>query len=412
MTGELLAGPGNAIACRALVRQAAEACAISFDAAASDVHMLASRDPRFLALEPAAAVDAQLRALVLLTPVTHASLWLPEDGREQCLGHAGAKRSQRLLRQAVQSALNGKPNGNARGSILRGLPVTRWGTAYGALVVQPHPRRIRRAVASAREAALALAPILERQLLLEHSTHSGEQLIEAADRRIARLGYDIHDGPLQDTSILLGELAAIGRQLVALVPDEASREQAERRVADLQTVVVDLNRELRELALSAGGYGAVLSLREGVEREVTRFARRTHIHADLDIESEPKSTTPSQRIAIARVVEEALANVREHAHAAEVHVSVGHGAGFLYLKVVDDGRGFDVGRALRRAGRDHHLGLVTMAERMRLLGGGLEIDSRPGGPTIVSAVLPAWEPTRALSSHAATANDRVGSLTT
>jgi signal transduction histidine kinase len=246
--------------------------------------------------------------------------------------------------------------------------------------------------------------------LLEQSTHSGEQLIEAADRRVARLGYDIHDGPLQDTSILLGELAAIGRQLAAFVPDEAARELAERRLADLQTIVADLERELRELALSAGGHAAVLSLREGMEREVARFARRAHIHADLDVESDTKSTTPSQRIAIARVVEEALANVREHAHAGEVHVSVGRGAGFLYLKVVDDGRGFDVGRALSRAGRDHHLGLVTMAERMRLLGGGLEIDSRPGGPTIVSAVLPAWEPSRALSGHAATASDRVGGV--
>jgi signal transduction histidine kinase len=60
--------------------------------------------------------------------------------------------------------------------------------------------------------------------------------------------------------------------------------------------------------------------------------------------------------------------------------------------VRDDGRGFDVERALVRAAERGRLGLVGMAERVRLLGGRLEVDSRPGGPTVVSAVIPRWEP--------------------
>jgi signal transduction histidine kinase len=61
------------------------------------------------------------------------------------------------------------------------------------------------------------------------------------------------------------------------------------------------------------------------------------------------------------------------------------------IVVTDDGRGFDVpaASALGEAGR---LGLAGMDERVRLLGGRLAIESRPGGPTRVQATIPRWRP--------------------
>jgi signal transduction histidine kinase len=56
--------------------------------------------------------------------------------------------------------------------------------------------------------------------------------------------------------------------------------------------------------------------------------------------------------------------------------------------VTDDGCGFDPETSLVRAARDGHLGLVGMYERVRLLGGRTQIDSRPGGPTVISVTLP------------------------
>ena len=61
----------------------------------------------------------------------------------------------------------------------------------------------------------------------------------------------------------------------------------------------------------------------------------------------------------------------------------------LSVEIVDGGRGFDV-EAARDAGRR---GLVGMSERVRLLDGTLELDSRPGGPTRVRATIPRWRPT-------------------
>jgi signal transduction histidine kinase len=56
--------------------------------------------------------------------------------------------------------------------------------------------------------------------------------------------------------------------------------------------------------------------------------------------------------------------------------------------VTDDGSGFEPESALIKAAREGHLGLVGMHERVRMLGGSTRIDSRPGGPTVISVSLP------------------------
>jgi signal transduction histidine kinase len=111
----------------------------------------------------------------------------------------------------------------------------------------------------------------------------------------------------------------------------------------------------------------------------------------LEIEGDIERTTRSQRLAVHRVVEESLANVSEHAQATSVNISIRRQDSLIRLAIRDDGHGFEVRRALKRASRDGRLGLVAMAERVRFLGGDLEVSSSPGGPTVVSATLPAWE---------------------
>ena len=61
-------------------------------------------------------------------------------------------------------------------------------------------------------------------------------------------------------------------------------------------------------------------------------------------------------------------------------------------QVTDNGRGFDPESTLIRAAREGRLGLVAIHERVRLLGGQCRIDSRSGGPTVVSVALERWEP--------------------
>ncbi|GIU97435.1 MAG: hypothetical protein KatS3mg013_1238 [Actinomycetota bacterium] len=76
-----------------------------------------------------------------------------------------------------------------------------------------------------------------------------------------------------------------------------------------------------------------------------------------------------------RIAQEALANVRKHAHARTVTVEVSSRRGGLLLRVTDDGVGFDVEAAGREPG---HLGLASMRERAELAGGELRVESGPG----------------------------------
>jgi two-component system sensor histidine kinase UhpB len=256
-------------------------------------------------------------------------------------------------------------------------------------VVELAPRRFRRGLAFAAETARAASSVLERQALLERAVSSGEQLLDAAERRIVRLGFDIHDGPLQRLSIVAGELSLLARQLHAIADGEI-RESVQHRLADAKRLVVELGGDLRSIASTAAP--GSLDLRETLAQEAARLERWTGVPVALEVEGDVDATTMSQRIAVARIVEEALANAREHSGAAHVRVSVRRQNGLLQLSVADDGRGFDVARTMRRAGRDRRLGLIAMEQRIRLLGGRLEVNSRPGGPTVISGSLPAWSP--------------------
>jgi signal transduction histidine kinase len=75
-----------------------------------------------------------------------------------------------------------------------------------------------------------------------------------------------------------------------------------------------------------------------------------------------------------------------------VWIRVYGGPSGIEAEIADDGRGFEVAKTLIRAAKRGRLGLVGMGERVRLLGGRFDVDSRPGGPTTLRLVLPRWQP--------------------
>ena len=85
-----------------------------------------------------------------------------------------------------------------------------------------------------------------------------------------------------------------------------------------------------------------------------------------------------------RIAQEALTNVRKHAHAHTVQIGLRRRGASLSLSVRDDGRGFVVAEARRGDGQ----GVIGMRERARLLGGRLQISSTPGSGTRVTARVP------------------------
>jgi protein-histidine pros-kinase len=97
---------------------------------------------------------------------------------------------------------------------------------------------------------------------------------------------------------------------------------------------------------------------------------------------------PDTAIAAFRIVQEAVNNTLRHASARGITVSVRTDSKRLLLSVRDDGSGFDVPEALKRAATGRHLGLLGMRERVEALGGRLEIESTPGHGTEIRASVP------------------------
>jgi signal transduction histidine kinase len=271
------------------------------------------------------------------------------------------------------------------------MPVLRWQRPHAALVVRPRRDGRELARVLAEEAAAALAPVLERETLLARSSSRERSLVEASERRLARLGFDLHDGPMQTIVALAGDVRLLRREMTdaGLDLDAALL----RRLDNLESSLGAVDGELRELAQSLEPSSLTLgSLRDLLARELNSFTTQTEIAVDFDASGDLEGLTVSQRIALVRIVQEALSNVREHSGATRVSVSVGVRRNHVWAEIKDNGHGFEVERTLIRAARKGRLGLVGMGERARLLGGRFDVVSRRGGPTVVSVLFPPWRP--------------------
>jgi signal transduction histidine kinase len=165
------------------------------------------------------------------------------------------------------------------------------------------------------------------------------------------------------------------------------------RFDDLDSRLGDIDQTLRELSqsLESSSVGTA-SLVDTLRRELLAFDRRAGIDAALEISGSFESLSASQRIALFRIAQEGLANVREHAGATMVSVTLEKLANGVRLSIADDGDGFDVSRTVVSAARRGRLGLVGMSERVRLLGGTFSLTSSFGTGTRIVATLPSWDP--------------------
>jgi two-component system, NarL family, sensor histidine kinase UhpB len=204
---------------------------------------------------------------------------------------------------------------------------------------------------------------------------SGRLALRAQEEERKRLARDLHDEVNQALTAILLRLQAVSQDAPPQVADELA--EVRRLVNQAMDELLRLARQLRPTALDDHG------LYSAIEGQVKRFSAQTGIAADLRMDGSPSDLDPDREIAVFRIAQEALANVARHADARSVEVGVEplgeHG---VALTVRDDGRGFFP------EGESSGLGLNGMAERARLVGGELEIDSRPGAGTALSLKVP------------------------
>jgi signal transduction histidine kinase len=194
-----------------------------------------------------------------------------------------------------------------------------------------------------------------------------------------RLAREIHDTLAQSfTSILTLSQAA-----EVVLPVDAA--DARKRLALIERTAREGLAESRALVGELGPVDLLdASLAEAVERVVARFGEETGVPAQVTVSGRPRSLPANYEVVLLRATQEALSNVRKHAAAKAVRVSLTFppdGPASAVLEVSDDGRGFD---PLQATG----YGLRGMRSRVEQVGGTLEIASGAGAGTSVRVLVP------------------------
>lgn len=210
-----------------------------------------------------------------------------------------------------------------------------------------------------------------------------QRLLSAEDQERRRIARELHDETGQSLTTLLVGLRAIGD--ITGLAEVRSMAQRLREVA--AHTVDDVGR------LARGLHPAVLDdkgLVAAMRRQVSDFARAFAVVVDLRVGGGvPRRLAPLVQSTMYRILQEALTNVARHARARAVGVALQQESTVLELVIRDDGVGFDPAVALSETSG---LGLHGMQERVALLGGSVQIESRRGHGTMIRARIPAGPP--------------------
>jgi two-component system sensor histidine kinase UhpB len=212
------------------------------------------------------------------------------------------------------------------------------------------------------------------QRLENERRRSGEMVLAAQEEERKRIARDLHDEVNQALTALLLRIEAAAQDAPpALRAELAETKQLANRAMN---ELLDLARQLRPTALD--DHGLVAALRTQVKLQDRRGHASVHFWADPTLGELPSDV----QVVIYRVAQEALVNAGRHSDAAHIEVSLERRGSSVVLIVSDNGSGFafdDEGKGL---------GLSGMRERALLVGGALEIDSRPGKGTTVKLQVP------------------------
>ena len=217
--------------------------------------------------------------------------------------------------------------------------------------------------------------ISEQQRAKEALSNVNRKLIEAQEQERSRIARELHDDIAQRLALLAFDVDDLATNATAAPPLRDKSVALRERVSELATDVQALSHELHSPKLE------LLGITSAIRDFSEAAARHQNAIVDFDAHDVPEPVAPDISLCLFRVVQEAVHNAVKHSGVPHVEVRLWGTAGQLHLVVSDRGAGFDVERA--RAGQG--MGLVSMAERIKLVDGDLAIESQPGRGTTIRA---------------------------
>ncbi len=209
------------------------------------------------------------------------------------------------------------------------------------------------------------------------------QLLSEREQERKHLARELHDQIIQDLLSVNYQLENIETRLDHR--GELKKEIGEVR-GDIRSMIENLRRicgNLRPPTIDSLGLGAAI---QSFARE---WSKESHIQVHLEIDPHLKRLPEAIELSIFRIVQEGLNNVRKHAHARCVNITLAHTTQrSIKVSISDDGIGFPEDFDLKSAASNGHYGLLGISERVALHGGRLQLQRKANGGSLLEVELP------------------------
>jgi PAS domain S-box-containing protein len=202
------------------------------------------------------------------------------------------------------------------------------------------------------------------------------RLLESLENERSRIARELHDDFAQRMALMAMELDSLGNAL-------RNQEDMQGRVQRLYDRAAQLSSDLQDVSHNLHpGKLEYLGLVAAADVFCRDMSAQHYVTVDFRHHAVPEHISKAIALGVFRVLQEALTNAVKHARTHEFSVTLRGEGDVISLEVVDRGIGFDV------QAHSRGLGLLSMRERLALIGGGIAIDSQPGHGTAVRVHVP------------------------
>ena len=233
--------------------------------------------------------------------------------------------------------------------------------------------------------------VTEQRRMQENPRFYVSQVLKAQESERLRIARELHD----DTAQALTGLSRRLDMLVDTLPsnDDQLPEEMSKRLEELREQsdrilegVRRFSRDLRPPVLDD------LGLLPALKWLATALEEQHGIAANIGVLGEQHRLPDDVELALFRIAQEALSNVRKHSGASAVELTVDFRGGEMTMVIADNGKGFELPRSTSDLTTSGKLGIIGMQERTRLLGGTLAVHSEPGEGTRIEVTVPGDKP--------------------
>lgn len=201
-----------------------------------------------------------------------------------------------------------------------------------------------------------------------------QRLVGAHEEECKALSRELHDQ--------IGQMLTAIQMTLANI--QTGRGDVQQQIEDGKLLTERTVKAVRDISM--GLRPSILDdlgLTPAIEWQAREFSKRSGVPVEHRFEGHMESLSEHEKICLYRVIQEALTNCARHANANHVRINLRVGYDCIALSVEDDGKGFDTAAIPR-----HGLGLVSMRERVRELGGSVSIVAQPEKGTILKVEIP------------------------